>query len=142
MPKKPSTCMVMQPHSPLSPRFWYTSIVLAVHRANRACVGFEFGVVGDDRQAGRTVVHNLPAILAPNSPLSRFLVDGFGIHLAERQPFDLATLVNRQFQARFDKGVQGRFQAIVAIRPFNGAVAQPGQVAAVPEQQEQTNGLG
>jgi len=137
MPKKPSTCMVMRSHPPLSARFWYTLVVLAIRRVNRGCVGFELGVVGDLRQAGRTIIHNLPAILTPNSPLARFLIDGFGMHLAERQSFDLATLIGRRFQARFDGGVEGRFQAIVAIRPFNGAVAQPEQLTGTTEQKEQ-----
>jgi hypothetical protein len=141
MPKKPSMHVVMQNYPLLSTRRWHMMEVLAV-RKMKVGVCFELAVLDDPHQAGRTLAHNLPAVLTPNSPLSRFLADGFGVHLTEHQSFDLATIVGRQFQARFDKGADGHFQAIVAVRPFNGTVVQPDQVNRVLNQQEQTNGLG
>jgi hypothetical protein len=133
MPKKPSMHMVMHAYRPLSTRRWHTIEVRAVRKA-KVGVCFELAILGDPHQAGRTVDHCLPAVLTPNSALSRFLGDGFGVRPSEREPFDLATLVGRRFQARFDKGTDGRFQAIVAVRPFSGTVIDPDPVAAGPEQ--------
>jgi len=140
MPRKLCTLFVMKANRPLSERRWYPLDVKAIRRT-RAAVRFELGVVGDEQQAGRTIIHDLPAVLTPNSPLSRFLADAFNVRLSEKQSFDLATLVGRHFQARFDKGVEGRFQAMVAVRPSNGTAAQAEPVNKVSTK-EQTDGLG
>lgn len=136
MPKQPSTLFTMQDYPTLSIRFFYTLIVQSVHRANRAGVQFELGVVEDVRQAGRTVVHNLPAVLTPQSPLSLFLAEAFNIRLSERQSFDLTKLVGRRLQARFDKGINGSLQAIAAVRPFPGDTDAADQTNGKTEQPE------
>jgi len=143
MPRKSVMKLTMQDHPPLSSRRWSILVVQTVLKLNRSMLRFELGVLDDDRQAGRTVFHNLPAVLTPNSPLSRFLADAFGVRLSERESYELTTLVGRRFQARFDKGVEGTLQAIVAVRSFDKqiiAVARPVVRPARPE--EPASGLG
>jgi hypothetical protein len=118
MPKKPSTQMVMLNYSAFSSRRVYRLRVEAIEIAKRGAVRFELAVIGDPRQAGRLLNHDLPAILAPNSPLARFLDEAFGIRVAENETLDLATLRGREFEARFAKHVEGAEQAIVAVRPI------------------------
>jgi len=142
MPRKPCTLLVMQDYPPLSPRRWHPLIVQAVRKISRAAVRLEMGVADDEHQAGRTIIHELPAVLTPNSPLSRFLADAFNVHLSENQPFDLAALVGRRLQARFDKGVDGRFQAMVDVRSCKEATAQTKEVNKVSPKQEENDGLG
>lgn len=117
MPKKPSTRLVMQAYRRLPSRRYVKLNVKSVSRPSKEFIRFEFGILDDSRQAGRTVVHDLPALLAPSSPLQTFLADGFDIRLATGQSVDLATLVGRVVRARFSKPKNGNEQALMAIRP-------------------------
>jgi len=143
MPKKPSTCLLVEPYPPFTTRGWVILAVLAAHLLPRKMIRFELGVVGDVRQSGRVVNHELPAVLTPNGPLATFISDAFGIHFADRQSFDLATLTGRQFQARFNKGVDGCLQAIVAVRPLEKRIVVEANPVTKPNPQpEVTHGLG
>jgi len=102
---------------------------------------FVLTVLDDPRQAGRIINHDLFTVLTPNSPLCRFLVEAFNVRLSEQQSFDLAHLVGRSFQARFDKGAEGCFQAMVAVRPCNKDT-QTDPVNKGGAKQEDTHGLG
>jgi hypothetical protein len=143
MPKKPSLLISMQDRPPLSTRRWHTLEVQRVHKQARGLVRFEIGVLDDARQAGRTVLHDLPAVLTPGSPLCRFLDAAFRVHPSQGQSFDLATVLNRRFQARFDQGVEGCLQVIVAVRPFEHRTVVPATNVNEPnEKKEQGDGLG
>lgn len=77
---------------------WVILTVRAVHFLPRKVIRFR-------RRRGRrsgkpgVVSHELPAVLTPNGPLSKFITDAFGINLSDQQTFDLATLVGRQFES-------------------------------------------
>ncbi|MBP7935816.1 MAG: hypothetical protein KA354_14305 [Phycisphaerae bacterium] len=130
MPRKPSSLMIMQEYPPLPTRGWLILVVLAVRRLSRIVVRFELGVIEDVRQAGRILNYDLPAVLTPNSPLCRFLADGFRVRVADGQSFELKSLVGRRFQARFDQGADGCLQAIVAARPFEHRTIAPAEPAS------------
>lgn len=136
MPRKVSTLLTMQAHPRLSTRQWYTLEVHAVHRRDRTAVRFEFHVLNDAHQAGRTVVYDLPAVLTPDSPLCRFLRNAFNLHLNLQQTLDLSTLVGRRLQVRFDKGLDDHLQAIVGVRPFEGVIEENGPSQPATEQTE------
>jgi len=51
-------------------------------------------------------------------------------------------LVGRRLQARFDKGVDGCFQAMVEVRSCKEISAQTEQAEKAASKQEQTDGLG
>jgi hypothetical protein len=117
--------------------------VKAIRKQTRGIVRFELEVLDDAQQAGRTVVHDLPAVLTPTSPLCRFLADALRVCLPQGQSFDLASVAGRQFQARFDQGVEGCLQAIVAVRPFEHRTVIPAVNVNEPnEKKEQGDGLG
>ena len=121
MPKKPSSVLTMQERQPLSTRQPYTLTVTDI-KLNKAIIRFETTVVDDHRQAGRIIGHELSAVLAPNSPLARFLDDGFGITLSTGQSVDLAGLVGQHLIARFTKpDTQGK-QEITTVAKFEAAV--------------------
>jgi len=123
MPKRASTVVVMQEYAALSSRRWYGVVVKKIGRAGRGTIRIEMTLVDDPSQTGRVVEHDVPAIVAPGSPLATFLVDGFGIELKENQPFDLTQLVGRRLDARFTKSTAGQVQSIAAVRccVVNGA---------------------
>ena len=116
MPKRASTVVVMQEYAALSSRRWYGVVVKKIGRAGRGTIRIEMTLVDDPSQAGRVVEHDVPAIVAPGSPLATFLVDGFGIELKENQPFDLTQLVGRRLDVRFGKATAGQVQPIAAVR--------------------------
>jgi hypothetical protein len=142
MPKKPSTVVVMRDYPPLSRRRWYTFTVQGVTLEPKGRVCLELLIVDAPEQAGRRIVHRIPAILAPGSPLCRLLADGFGICLAENEPLDLATLTGRVVQARFTKPVAGGVQDIAAVRQLAPAGAGAAQPADRCAGQEAPHGLG
>jgi|GEM_PF-2345208 len=142
MPKKPSTVFVMQNYQPLSSRRFYKLAVKAVSRLSKAGVRFELSALDDPQQAGRTIIHDVPAVLAPNSPLCEFLAAGFGLRLAEGQSLDLATVVGRVLQARFSKARGGNEQKIAAIRFSEEPDQNTGPTTRTFEEQERTRGLG
>lgn len=116
MPKRASTVVVMQAYPPFSSRRWYAMILLNTCRAGRGIIRMELSIVGDPGQAGRVVGHEVPAIVAPGSPLCAFLKDGFGIELKVNEPFDLTQLVGRRVEVRFSRAMTGQEQAIVGVR--------------------------
>lgn len=141
MPKKATMCFVMQDYPPLSSRRLYNLGIQAVHKS-KAGVRFELAVLDDPRQVGRTVLHHLPAVLTPKSPLARFLVDAFAVRLSERQSIDLAQFVGRRLLARFDKCLDGCLQAIASIKPYVQPPTQADQANAATDKKEQADGLG
>ena len=88
MPKKPSTVLVMQAYRPLSSRRFYQVEFKTVCCRTGVNVRVELAILDDPQQAGRTVAHDLPAVLAPDSPLCEFLAEGFGIRVTENESFD------------------------------------------------------
>jgi hypothetical protein len=132
----------MQAYQPLSSRRWYSAAVRSVRRLNNEAVGFDFDILNDPQQTGRTIIHESPTILAPNSPLYKFLTDGFGIQLNENESLDLASLVGRVVELRFTKAVNGQEQAIAAIRPGEGAAKGPGPGTLITDDLEDDHGLG
>lgn len=142
MPKKPSTILVMQDYGPLSSRRWFRLTVSDIGRVSKTAIRFELRILDDPRQTGRTIVHELPAILAPHSPLCEFLAEGFGIRLAENESFDLAALTGRNLEARFTRSREGHPQMIAAVRP-----SDDGDRSSRPEEStfgepEASDGLG
>jgi hypothetical protein len=142
MPKKPSTLLVMKDYPPMSSRRWYPLGVDAVSRMNKGEIRFDLSVLSEPKQAGRKVVHRVPAVLAPNSPLSQFLADGFGIHLGDNEPLDLATLAGRSLRARFTKPGDTGAQEVAAVRPCDGADHACRTTVDMNDDQEVTGGLG
>ena len=144
MPKKPSTDFVMQDYPALPSRRWPKLAVRGVCRTSKGSISFELSVLDDPKQSGRVIIHDVPAVLAPNSPLHRFLEDGFGIRLARGEHFDMATLVDRVLLARFSKAQEGNDQTIAAIKACEqsaqGQHAAPAKSAA--QDQEAASGLG
>lgn len=137
MPRKPSTVVVMKGYQPFSSRRWVRVKVAEAGRTGREALQLTFSVEEEPNQAGRTIVHSLPALLAPGSPLGRFLANGFGICLTENEPFDLTTLVGRTIEAKFSKAEDGEAQVIIAVRPFSSSVNPPeAEAAAVVERRE------
>jgi len=116
MPKRASTVVVMHDYQSFSSRRWYVLAVQKTCRAARGTIRIEMTVIDDPSQAGRVVGHEVPAIVAPGSPLSVFLKDGFDIELKANEPFDLAMLVGRRVEVRFTKATAGQVQSIAAVR--------------------------
>lgn len=116
MPKRASTVVIMEAYASFSSRRWYGLVVKKIGRAGRGTIRIEMTVIDDPSQAGRVVGHEVPAIVAPGSPLSVFLKDGFDIELKANEPFDLAMLVGRRVEVRFTEALSGQLQAITAVR--------------------------
>jgi hypothetical protein len=142
MSKKSSTTLTMQAYQPFSSRHWYPAAVRDVRRPSKEAVGFDFDILNDPEQAGRTVRRELPAILTPNSLLCQFLNDGFGIQLKESESLDLATLVGRAVELRFTKAANGQEQSITAIRPGGEAAKLHKAETESVESEESDHGLG
>jgi len=141
MPKKLTTICTMRNYRPLSSRRPYKLVVSAVCRQSKTHFRFDLSVLDDPQQAGRTIGHVMPAVLAPNSPLCRFLIDGFGVRPVENESVDLETLVGRVFFARFSKAEDGSPQEILSVKQ----VEKPGATTAslIPAtNEERTHGLG
>jgi hypothetical protein len=119
MPKKPSTVLIMRDYQPVSSRRWYAVTVRTVAPEGRGIVCFSLSIIDAPEQAGRQVVHRIPAVLAPHSPLCRFLADAFGIRLAENEPLDLATLAGRLFRVKFTRPDSAGVPAIAAVRQLD-----------------------
>ncbi len=142
MPKKPSTVLVMKDYQPMSSRRWYTVTVQDVVPEGRGMLCFDLSIVGAPEQAGRRIVHRIPAVLAPNSPLCQLLINGFGIRLAENEPLDLATLTGRAFRVRFTKAGDAGVQDIAAAQQIDAIGDGPSQAGGTGGDQEIARGLG
>jgi len=142
MPKKPSTVLSMKDYQPVSSRRWYTVTVRTVAPEGRGIVGFALSIIDAPEQAGRQVVHRIPAVLAPHSPLCRFLADAFGIRLAENEPLDLATLAGRLFRVKFTRPDSAGVPPIAAVRQLDAAASTPPRPPGTPGDQEANRGLG
>ncbi len=123
MPKKPSTVVVMAAYAALSSRRWIKLRVAEVARSGRENLQLSLSIEDEPSQAGRMILHEVPVVLAPRSPLMRFLEDGFGVRLTENQPFDLTMLVGRMVETRFSKALDGQAQVIVAVRAIAESTA-------------------
>jgi hypothetical protein len=132
----------MQAYQPFSSRRWYAAEVRAVRRLGKEAVGYDFDILNDIEQAGRTVSRKLPAILTPNSLLYTFLRDGFGVRLKENDSLDLSALVGRAVELRFTKAVNGQEQTITAIRPSKGDTEDPQPAPSITGTPEDGHGLG
>ena len=117
MPRKATTCLTKQAYPPFSRRQWYTLRMDRVNRSRKGDIVFDLSVVGGVKQVGRTLTHKLPVVLAPGSPLDRFLTVVLGAELEENQSVDLATLMGREFEARFTAAGADGHQMIAEIRP-------------------------
>lgn len=118
MPKKPSAVVVNKGYPMLPTRRWSKCALVNAGRSGRDMIRFELSILNEPSQSGRMILHEVPAVLAPSSPLSRLLEEGFGVRLLENQPFDLTTLLGRLVETRFSKPVDGQTQSIVAVRPY------------------------
>lgn len=118
MPKKPSMVLTMADYPRLSTRRWYKVTVGRVS-IEKPGVVIELFFVEAPEQAGRQIVHSLPAVLAPGSPLCEFLSKSFGLVLSQNEQVDLSSLVGRQLEARFTKPDRLGVQAVAAVRPVS-----------------------
>jgi hypothetical protein len=142
MPKRTSTVVIMRRYPPLSSGRWYTAAVQAVSLERKRTVCFEFTIVSTTAQAGRRVVHRLPAVLAPGSPLCAALARGFRIRVAENESFELATLTGRAVRVRFTQPDANGGQEIDALQALG--TNEPGDAPPTggPDDEEVHDGLG
>lgn len=123
MPKKPSRVVVMAAYAALSSRRWIKLRVAEVARSGREKLQLSLSIEDEPSQVGRMILHEVPALLAPGSPLTKFLEGGFGVRLTENQPFDLTTLIGRTVETRFSKAADGQAQVIVDVRAIADSTA-------------------
>ncbi len=140
MPRKPSTVVPMQSYPAFSSRRWYQVSIESVSRPGKTMIRIVLSILNDPRQAGRKVTHDIPALLAPGSPLHEFLVGGFGIRPAANEQVDLLTLLGRVADARFMPVRDGGEPQIAAFRVRNNGVKR--LKLATTRTDETENGLG
>ena len=138
--KRSGLVLVMQDYPPLSSRCWYELAITNVVRTDAETVEFEFEVVGDARQAGRSVLWKVTVLLVPRSPLTAFLKAAFGLTPAPEESVDLADLLGQRLQAKFAKADGGDQQRIVSFGPSAGE--KPKQVPQVTQPETKENGDG
>ena len=142
MPKKPSTLFVMREYPSLSTRKYHKMTIEDVRRPGKAKVHFRLRVLDNPDQAGRTITYELPTVMAPGSPLCKFLADGFGIHLDKGQSLDPATLIGRALEARFSRRGKSHDQQIEGVRAFTEPNGEPANPPSTGENTEPSRGLG
>lgn len=140
MPRKPSTTIPMQSYPPFSSRRWYAATFDSVARPGKLLIQIVLSILNDPRQAGRKVTHDLPALLAPGSPLHEFLANGFGIRPTANEQVDLTTLVGRTVDVRFTPARDGSEQLISSVRLHSQPVKRV--KFSTPTSNEANDGLG
>ena len=90
--------------------------LVAVDPSTESMVRLTFIVHGDSRQAGRQIHHDMPAVLAPSSPLAGFLGDAFGVSLRLGDTVDLETYIGQRLKAKFSTPDATGHQTITAFR--------------------------
>ncbi len=138
MPRKPNLKLTMTTRPPLPTRAWLLLVLNAVRATKGDLIEFEFAVVDDPKQLGRVVLHHVGSLLADRTPLWRLLDDCFGIRLREGQELDLLTLIGRECEAKFDKGVNGTLQAIVQFQQRRGRQDESPAPSPLPVQPPRT----
>ncbi|MCB9852824.1 MAG: hypothetical protein H6819_06990 [Phycisphaerales bacterium] len=140
MPRKPSTIIPMQSYPAFSSRRWYAATVESVARPGKPLVRFVLSLLNDPRQAGRQVTHDIPALLAPGSPLYHFLANGFDVHPTTKDQVDLTTIVGRVVELRFTPAGDNDVQSVSSVRMHSQPVKRVKFSTQTSE--EARNGLG
>lgn len=136
MPRRAALCLTKRAYPPFSRRRWYPVRIDRVCRPKSGRIRFSLSVLGDEQQADRILTHELPAVLAPGSPLDRLLAATLGAVLEENQSVDLVALIGRELEARFTAVDGDGVQMIAETRPSPKAhhgTAAPNRPAAKEE---------